>query len=119
MKAMVEAAKGDPQIAERVNMFRHRAIEEFYDLGKDPDCLNNLVDNSEYKDDLRKMQNELHEWMKETRDPLLTAFENRTSVEKRTSALVDIYGDNYVNTAQRQEEAPRSDRKKNRNKRSQ
>jgi hypothetical protein len=60
-----------------VYLFRYRATEEFYDLRSDPDCLNNLIDESEYKDDLRKMQNELREWMKQTRDPLLTAFENR------------------------------------------
>ncbi|MHC4557549.1 MAG: sulfatase family protein [Planctomycetota bacterium] len=119
MKAMVEAAKVDPEVAQRVKMFRYRATEEFYDLRSDPDCLNNLVDESEYKDDLRKMQNELREWMKQTRDPLLTAFENRYSPEERKSALVEIYGDNYVNAAQRQEKVPRSDRKKKRNKRNQ
>jgi len=119
MKAMVEAAKEDPEIAQRVKMFRYRATEELYDLRNDPDCLRNLVEESEHKDDLIKMQNELHEWMKETRDPLITAFENRHSVEKRKSALIEIYGDNYVNAAQRQEKVPRSDRKKNKNKRSQ
>lgn len=119
MKAMVEAAKVDPEIAQRVKMFRYRAAEEFYDLRNDPDCLNNLVVESEYKDDLRKMQSGLREWMKQTRDPLLTAFENRYSPEGRKSALVEIYGDNYVNAAQRQKKVPRSDRKKKRNKRNQ
>lgn len=117
MKAMVEAAKVDPEVAQRVKMFRYRSTEEFYDLRDDPDCLHNLVDEPQYTDDLRKMQNELRKWMKQTRDPLLTAFENRYSVEKRKSALIEIYGDNYVNAAQRQEKVPRSDRKKKRNKR--
>jgi len=117
MKAMVEAAKVDPEVAQRVKMFRYRATEEFYDLRNDPDCIHNLVDESEYKDGLRKMQDGLREWMKQTGDPLLTAFENRHSVEKRKSALIEIYGDNYVNAAQRQEKVPRSDRKKKRNRR--
>jgi len=119
MKAMVEAAKIDPEIAQRVKMFRYRATEEFYDLRSDPDCLNNLVDESEYKDDLRKMQNELREWMKQTRDPLLKVFENRYSPEGRKSALVEIYGDNYVNAAQRQKKVPRRGGKKKSSKRNQ
>ena len=117
MKAMVEAAKIDPEVAQRVKMFRYRATEEFYDLRSDPDCLNNLIDESEYKDDLRKMQNELREWMKQTRDPLLKVFENRYLPEARKSALVEIYGDNYVNAAQRQKKVPRSSRKKKSSKR--
>ena len=118
MKAMVEAAKLDPEIDRRVKMFRYRAVEEFYDLRNDPDCLNNLVDKPEHKDDLRKMQNELRKWMRQTDDPLLTAFENRYSLQERKSALVEIYGDNYVKAAKKQEKVPRSDRKK-KNKRGQ
>jgi N-sulfoglucosamine sulfohydrolase len=117
MKAMVEAAEENPQIAQRVKMFRYRATEEFYDLRADPDCLKNLVGESAYENDLKKMQNELHEWMKETGDPLLNAFENRHSAEKRRSALIEIYGDNYVNAAQRQPKSPRRSRKKNKTKR--
>ena len=99
MKAMVDAAKTDPYIAQRVKMFRYRAAEELYDLRNDPDCLNNLVDSPEYKNDLRKMQGQLHDWMKQTHDPLLPAFENRRSPEKLRSCLVKIYGDNYTKAA--------------------
>ena len=116
MKAMVEAAKDDQQVAQRVRMFRYRAMEEFYDLRRDPNCLNNLIDEPQYKDDCRKMQNELCQWMKKTGDPLLKAFENRYSPENRKSALVDIYGNNYLNAAQRQQKISRRDssRKSNR-----
>ena len=99
MKAMVEAAKTDPYIAQRVKMFRYRAVEELYDLRKDPDCLNNLVDKAEYNNNLRKMQDWLHSWMKQTHDPLMSAFENRRSPEKLRSCLVKIYGDNYTKAA--------------------
>ena len=44
----------------------------------------------------KKMQRWLHEWMKQTRDPLLPAFECRYSSEKRKSALADMYGENYL-----------------------
>lgn len=118
MKAMEEAAQADPRIARRVQMFRHRALEEFYDLRNDPDCLENLVDTSEHKDALQKMQDELQEWMKETRDPLLTAFESRHSPQQRRAALVKLYGNNYLNAANGQKKEPRGNRKKsNRTKR--
>jgi len=117
MKAMVEAAQTDPYVAQRVKMFRHRALEEFYDLKNDPDCINNLVGKSAYKDDLVKMQSELHNWMKRSGDPLLPAFENRSSPEKLKSALVEIYGQNYTKAAQGgPNKTPRGNRKNKRNK---
>jgi len=116
MKAMVEAAQTDRHIAQRVAMFRYRAAEEFYDLKNDPDCLNNLVGKSAYKSDLKKMQSQLRDWMKQAHDPLLPAFENRSSPEKLKSALVEIYGDNYTKAAQRQKNASRRNKKKKKNK---
>jgi len=116
MKAMVEAAQADPYIAQRVRMFRYRAAEELYDLKNDPDCLNNLVGESDYKNDLKKMQSQLHNWMKETHDPLLTAFENRKSPEKLKSTLIDIYGDNYVKAGQGQKKSRKVTKRKRENK---
>ena len=101
MKAMVEAAQTDPYIAQRVKMFRYRAAEEFYDLKNDPDCLNNLVGKAGFENELKKMQSHLHDWMKQTGDPLLPAFENRYSPEKLRSALTKIYGQNYTKAAER------------------
>jgi len=117
MKAMVEAAQTDPYIAQRVRMFRYRAAEELYDLKNDPHCLNNLVGESDYKSDLKKMQSRLHDWMKQTDDPLLPAFENRNSPEKLKSTLIDIYGDNYVKAAQGRKNISKGNKKtrKNRN----
>ncbi len=100
MKAMVEAAKTDPRAAERVRMFRYRTFEELYDLQNDPDCLNNLVDKPDRKDDLDRMRSELHAWMKRTHDPLLPAFENRTNREKVEAVLTSVYGENYTRVAQ-------------------
>ncbi len=100
MQAMVEAAKTDPRIAERVRMFRYRTFEELYDLPSDPDCLNNLVDKPDRKDDLDHMRSELQAWMKQTRDPLLPAFENRTDPEKVKAVLTSVYGENYTRVTQ-------------------
>jgi N-sulfoglucosamine sulfohydrolase len=116
MQAMVDAAKTDPYIAQRVKMFRYRAAEELYDLKNDPDCLHNLVDRAEYKNEIRKMQGRLHVWMKQTHDPLLPAFENRSSPEKVKSDLVKIYGSNYTKAAERNINAMRRRSKRDKSK---
>ena len=115
MKAMVEAASTDPFAAQRVKMFRYRAAEEFYDLKNDPDCINNLIDSSDRKDEIKKMQSRLHDWMKQSGDPLLCAFENRNSPEKLKAALIDIYGDNYTRPANKQPNAAKTRKKKKNN----
>jgi N-sulfoglucosamine sulfohydrolase len=107
MRAMVQAAKTDPRVVERVRMFRYRVFEELYDLGNDPDCLNNLAGKPERKDDLDRMRNELHAWMKRTHDPLLPAFENRADPEKIKAVLTSVYGQNYTRAAQGRQNAAR------------
>ena len=77
MAAMNAAAKTDQEIAKRILLFRYRVPEEFYDLEKDPDCLNNLIDNPECKTAVGEMRRELQQWMVQTRDPMLEAFRNR------------------------------------------
>jgi N-sulfoglucosamine sulfohydrolase len=96
MKAMVEAAATAPAIAQRVRMFRYRALEELYDLRNDPDCLHNLAGNPDYEEDCERMQAALHDWMRRTHDPLLPAFENRHAPDKLKAVLREVYGDNYT-----------------------
>ena len=92
MKAMNEAAGTDPFIAQRVEMFRYRVQEELYDLRSDPDCLENLIEQPEYRDQADRMQQELLQWMKRTADPLLPAFEHRQSPETVKAVLEKVYG---------------------------
>ena len=108
MKAMVEAAATDPAAAQRVEMFRHRAMEELYDLQKDPDCLNNLIGKAEHAAVAKKLQSLLREWMVESGDPVLAAFENRKSPAKVKAALVEVYGDNYSKAAAKQPNASKA-----------
>jgi hypothetical protein len=100
MRATVEAVRTDSRAAQRVRMFRYRTFEELYDLQTDPDCLNNLVDKPDHRDDLDHMRNELHAWMQRTHDPLLPAFENRTNTKKVKAVLTNVYGENYTRAAQ-------------------
>jgi arylsulfatase A-like enzyme len=48
-----------------------RAEEELYDLEKDPNETNNLVNNLAYDKILFELRQKLLDWMKETNDPLL------------------------------------------------
>jgi len=113
MKAMDEAAKTDPAVAQRVRMFRYRAAEELYDLRKDPDCIHNLAGKADFEDELTRRRNQLHDWMVETGDPLLPAFKNRNSPQKLKAILTEIYGKNYRQAAERKPKAPRNKNKKN------
>lgn len=101
MRAMNEAAETDPEIAQRVRVFRYRASEELYDLKNDPDCIKNLADNAAHRDQLEKMRTWMQDWMRRTKDPLIKAFEVRSSPEKLRAALTEIYGRNYTGPAQR------------------
>lgn len=76
MKAMEAATTTNKHIESRVNLFRHRPIEEFYDLEKDPNCLVNLIDNPEYKTTITQFKKLLQKNMTLTNDPILKAFEN-------------------------------------------
>lgn len=109
MRAMEAAAATDPAVAERVRMFRYRAAEELYDLRSDPDCLHNLAGRAEYAEELEARRGQIQAWMKETGDPLLPAFKHRDEPEKLKAILVEIYGKNYIQAAER---LPKTKRKK-------
>lgn len=91
MKAMVEAAKTDPAVAARVEMYRHRVLEEFYDLEEDPGCVTNLIDRPEHQQGIEEFRRRLREWMEKTADPALAAFDQRGSPEAIRRALESDY----------------------------
>lgn len=78
-KAMQQAGEGNTEIADRVNLFQYRVVEELYDFEKDPDALHNLVDDPECRGELNRLRGELEEWMVEYGDLALDAFRNRES----------------------------------------
>jgi N-sulfoglucosamine sulfohydrolase len=76
-KRMTELAKKDENVAQRMQLLRHRVVEEFYDIRNDPDCLVNLIAEPRYKKEIRDMQSLLEDHMRETQDPVLDVFVNR------------------------------------------
>lgn len=88
-KAMQEAGKSDPAVQQRVDMFRHRVVQEFYDLRKDPGCTNNLIDSAEHQGLIKDYQKRLREWMVETNDHCLAAFDVREDPAKLAGQIRD------------------------------
>ena len=74
-KAMVEAAETDPEVAARVKLFRYRVPFEFYDYEKDPDALNNLIDNPGSSALIKEYRTRLAQHMRETGDVTLQRYE--------------------------------------------
>lgn len=92
MAAMNLAAQTNPEIQARVDLFRYRVLEEFYDLKKDPNCLHNLIDDPDQAAHIQELQGQLVAQMKKTDDPMLEAFLNRDDRQKMDEVLTDTYG---------------------------
>lgn len=76
-RRMRELSLDDEGVARRLDLLRYRVPEEFYDVGKDPDCLVNLIDAPAYQQEIRRHRSMLEGWMRDTADPLLPVFEGR------------------------------------------
>jgi len=86
-KAMVEAGKTNAAVQARVEMFRHRVPQEFYDLQKDPGCTVNLFLSAEHDQLIAQYQKRLREWMIETDDHCLAAFDVRDDPAELAAAM--------------------------------
>lgn len=89
--AMKVAAAEDEEIAERVRMLEYRTVEEFYDLEQDPDCLHNRIGDPGLAANIDALRNHLLAWMREHRDPALSALERRSDPEALEEFMTD-YG---------------------------
>ncbi len=77
--AMQKASASDPAVAARVEMLLHRVPEELYDCEKDPNALNNLAANPEFREQLQQMRGEMRAWMEQNEDPLLADLRAKVS----------------------------------------
>ncbi|PCJ90953.1 MAG: sulfatase [Flavobacteriaceae bacterium] len=93
MQAMLKASKTNKKISARVNLFRKRPHEEFYNLRKDPNCLKNIIDDVRYAEELQIMKEELKKWMVEKRDPLYSVYRNRDNSDIVKEKLYELYPD--------------------------
>jgi hypothetical protein len=70
-------------------MFRHRVPQEFYDLQKDPGCLKNLIHDPSQQAVAKKYQDRLRQWMVETYDHCLAAFDVRGNPAQLAKAVAN------------------------------
>lgn len=92
MAAMQRAAVDDPMIAARIQLFRYRVPEEFYDLENDPNCLNNLIDDVKHAEQIDAMRQQLSAWMQKTNDPMRNAFAHRSDRTIVDHVMLETYG---------------------------
>lgn len=87
-RRMAELAKSDAAIAARHELYQHRVPEELYDIERDPDCLNNLMQSPIYQSELDSLRGKLEQWMITTQDGMLEVFQNRDDAEAREAYVV-------------------------------
>lgn len=71
------AKEGDDYMQQRSDLFTYSVPEQFFDVNKDADGLNNLIDNPEYEQLIVKHQNQMRNVMKISADPMQDIFEQR------------------------------------------
>ena len=76
-RRMAELAQTDETIQARHDLYQHRVVEELYDIEDDPDCLVNLIDSSQHRQELTRLRTALEAWMVDTGDHMLDVFRNR------------------------------------------
>ncbi len=76
-EAMVNAAKLDSKVRERLRFYRNRVLEELYDYERDPHGLVNLIADPAYADVRRRLLEALDQWMVDTTCDALVAFRGR------------------------------------------
>ena len=81
-EAMQKAALKDREIESRVRLFSYRIPEEFYNLGQDPDALENLIQDPRFSDEIEVFRKRLEARMAETGDPALEAYRHRESQDE-------------------------------------
>lgn len=76
-RAMKQAARTDPAIADRVQMYEYRVKEELYDYRDDPNALHNLIDSPAHQSRLQEFRARMQRYMEQSGDELLPAFEEQ------------------------------------------
>ena len=89
-RRMKELAVTDPKVAARVELIEHRVPEEVYNVARDPDALNNLIDDPASQPEIGALRAALEDWMKRTSDPMLETFQQRGDAAARESYMAKV-----------------------------
>jgi len=76
LRAMVAAARNDPEMQKRIDFMYYRTKEESYDYRQDADALTNLIDSQAHAAEVNRMRHEMLKVLKKNEDPYAEAFAN-------------------------------------------
>lgn len=115
-RTMQRLAKEDKAMAARLDLFRHRVLEEFYDYENDPDALKNLIDDPNYADAIEEHRAAMRTIMVKSKDPLLAVFDNRGDAAFVSAAIDQLQAEADARRAkQRRKKKARTQKRKNAN----
>lgn len=100
-RAMQQLANTDKHIAERLDLFQHGELEQFFDYENDPDAMHNLIDDPRYQNEITEYRRALEKWMVESGDHALTAFRNRNDPEALNSYMAEVTAQSEARRAAR------------------
>jgi len=109
-REMVALAETDPATAKLLQQYDYRVVEEFFDIEKDPDNLNNLIDNPEYKDEIAAHRAMLGDFMEKTNDPVFAAFRKREDTSYLDGFVEAQQAEAFRRRRVTQERSPNSNR---------
>lgn len=89
-RTMERLAQDDAEIAERLELFKHRVPEELYDYENDPDARVNLIHEPAYAGVLDELRREMRRVMVESKDPLLQLFDRRQDTDFVSSKIDEL-----------------------------
>lgn len=80
-RRMKQLAPENEALAARLDLMDHRRVEELYAVAKDPDCLTNLMENPEYREQAAELGSALERIMEKSGDHALEPWRNRANPE--------------------------------------
>jgi N-sulfoglucosamine sulfohydrolase len=83
--AMERAADEDLAVRARTEFYRFRVSEELYDLDRDPNSLENLIDGPSATHVAARLRLELRQWMRHHGDPLADTYATFLDARKATA----------------------------------
>jgi len=82
-RQLAKLAADNQSLAERLETYQHRVVEEFFDVLNDPDCTVNLIDSPDHAELIQQQRDRLLAWMQETGDPMLAMYRQREQADVR------------------------------------
>ena len=82
-RQMAKLAPTNESLAERLEIYQHRVVEEFFDVEADPDCTVNLIASDKHQELIQQHRDRLMAWMVRTGDSMVVIYRDRDNAEAR------------------------------------